>query len=231
MELYIIRHAESLNNANPVELRVEDPPLTELGRWQAERLAKRMQHLGLTRLFVSPFRRALETILPIRHVTDLVPEVWIDLHEQGGVMSGIDADSYAGRPGLARAEILDLLPEAILPEEIDHQGWWKCRPFEEVEEALQRAHRVARQVRERFAHAEERVALVSHGAFMSLLISAFVGLPDRGHDWFEDITNTAITKLTIMPAYTQFGLLNCVRHLPDEWVTGGDLRHFREREG
>jgi 2,3-bisphosphoglycerate-dependent phosphoglycerate mutase len=40
MQLYLIRHAESTNNAKPPRQRVEDPPITELGESQATHLAK-----------------------------------------------------------------------------------------------------------------------------------------------------------------------------------------------
>ena len=40
MELYLIRHAQSLNNALPAEDRVEDAPLTDIGHQQCSHLAK-----------------------------------------------------------------------------------------------------------------------------------------------------------------------------------------------
>ena len=58
MELFLIRHGQSLNNFQPQEQRVEDPPLTDLGRRQAELLAEWIESAGLTRLICSPFRRA-----------------------------------------------------------------------------------------------------------------------------------------------------------------------------
>ena len=61
MELYLIRHAQSLNNALPEEQRVEDPGLTELGLQQADCLGKWIGTLALTKVITSPFRRALET--------------------------------------------------------------------------------------------------------------------------------------------------------------------------
>ena len=84
MQLFLIRHAQSQNNALPEEQRVEDPGLTELGHRQAELLADWVPALNLTRLITSPFRRTLLTTEPIRRATSLIPEVRVDLHEQGG---------------------------------------------------------------------------------------------------------------------------------------------------
>ncbi len=89
VDLYLVRHAQSRNNAQPVELRVEDPALTDLGHEQARRLAERVTRLRLTKLFTSPFRRALQTAEHVRLATGLIPEVRIDLHEKGGCVSGV----------------------------------------------------------------------------------------------------------------------------------------------
>lgn len=227
MELYIIRHAESENNARPLEERVADPPLSEMGRRQAERLAPRIQHIQPTRLYVSPFRRALETMAPYMKIGEVMPEAWCDLHEQGGVMHGVSLETFEGWPGMTRDEMLAAFPAVQLPDDIDHRGWWKCRPYEPIERAVLRAERVAVRLREDFAHTDERVVLITHGLFMSLLISALMGLPWAGYDRFGDIANTAVTRFTVTREYNRLGLLNCVRHLPEEWITGADPRHFR----
>ena len=102
MDLYLIRHAQSLNNAQPPELRVEDPALTDLGHEQSRRLAEHVTSLRLTKLITSPFRRALQTAEHIRLATGLIPEVRIDLHETGGCVSGIAPPLMVGRPGMTR---------------------------------------------------------------------------------------------------------------------------------
>jgi 2,3-bisphosphoglycerate-dependent phosphoglycerate mutase len=48
MQLLLVRHAQSANNALPTELRVHDPGLTETGNLQAEHLADWLQTLPLT---------------------------------------------------------------------------------------------------------------------------------------------------------------------------------------
>ena len=58
MDLYLIRHAQSANNAQPESLRVPDPSLTGLGREQAHLLASSVASLGLTRLMTSTSARS-----------------------------------------------------------------------------------------------------------------------------------------------------------------------------
>jgi 2,3-bisphosphoglycerate-dependent phosphoglycerate mutase len=219
MELYVIRHAQSFNNANPAEKRVEDAPLTALGHQQAKYLAERMKIPGITRLFTSPFRRTLETTEYIKRGSGLIPEVWIDLHEQGGVISGTEMRSYAGRPGMSRAEIEDAFPGYQLPPEIDTEGWWKCKPFEALEEAQIRAERVAWQVIHRFAQIDEGIIFVSHGTFIQLLLGALFGVSVLERDWIGAVLNTAVTKLVITPRHTRLELFNCVCHLPTDLIS------------
>ena len=139
MELYIIRHAQSTNNAlADLRDRVRDPALTELGQRQAEIVAEhlasgtnlelsvgtteedtsvRQRHgYGLTRLYCSAMYRALQTAQPIGEALDLAPEVWIDIHEHGGIfLDHGEADGLVGYPGQTRSEILAEFPNYVLP--------------------------------------------------------------------------------------------------------------------
>ena len=61
MNLYLIRHGQSENNALDESLRVHDPGLTETGLTQVEYLGKWFSVRPLDVLVTSPFRRALLT--------------------------------------------------------------------------------------------------------------------------------------------------------------------------
>jgi len=227
MELYIVRHAESANNAGPLESRVEDPPLSPTGSQQAECLAGRLRHIKPERILVSPFRRTLETIAPYLAETDVVPEAWIDIHEVGGVVSGHEAGAYEGCPGMSRSGILAEYPAMILPDEIDESGWWKSKPLESKDLAAQRADRVADQIHGSIADTGLCTVLISHGMFMRLMISAVMGFSFDGHDRLEEIANTGVTRFTIKEKHAKLGLHNCVRHIPEDLITGMDITHLR----
>ena len=227
MELYIVRHAESANNAGPLVSRVEDPTLSPTGYQQAECLAGRLSHIKPERILVSPFRRTLETIAPYLSETDVVPEAWIDIHEAGGVVRGHEAGAYEGRPGMSRSEILTQYPAMILPDEIDESGWWKSKPFETAHLAAQRADRVADQIHGPIAGTGLCTVLISHGMFMRLMISAVMGFSYEGHDRLEEIANTGATRFTIRDKVVKLGLHNCVRHISEDQITGMDITHLR----
>ena len=230
MELYIIRHAESENNARPQEERTDDPTLSTLGYRQAEYLVNRIRHMRPTRILVSPFLRTLETIAPYMRETGQSAEAWIDLHEQGGVQAGAGNAEYEGRPGMKRSEIEGGFPGVRLGDEFDEEGWWKCRPWEDYESAQVRAEGVARKIHDDFGHTCERVVLITHGAFMRFLVGVILGTPGMGHDRIDWFANTSVTRFLITPSYTHLALMNCTRHLPETWITGTDSRPFHTGE-
>jgi len=213
VELFLIRHAQSLNNARPAELRVEDPELTQLGREQARRLGDYVQRLDLTRLITSPFRRALDTAHYIRQTTGLVPEVRIELHEKGGCVSGVAPPALVGRPGMTREQILSAYPGCNVEPCIDGAGWWRSQPYESVEAARVRADRLLAQARTQFASSHERVAFVTHGDFELLFLGTFHPLP------LVLVFNASITRVEITPDCTRLVEFNQVEHLPDEMLS------------
>lgn len=219
MELYLIRHAQSVNNALADEQRVEDPPLTEAGHKQAEFLAEWIVQAGLTRLISSPFRRALQTTEYIRRRTDLTPEIWVDLHEQGGCCSGYEAISYTGRPGLSASELQQEFPGYRLPPDIDGDGWWKSRPYERIDEAEQRAERLIECFHETFGGTQERVGFVMHGTFKRLLVGRMFGASVLEQNWLCDVYNSAVSKVIIPTGQPRLVFYNAIGHLPLDLVT------------
>jgi broad specificity phosphatase PhoE len=94
MRVYLIRHAESEENAlgrsgvrvsvrdfNEMLVRSTASPLTELGRRQAQGLVGRLAGARIERLYVSPFKRALMTADALARATGLTPQVLPELSE------------------------------------------------------------------------------------------------------------------------------------------------------
>ncbi|MBI2480542.1 MAG: histidine phosphatase family protein [Planctomycetia bacterium] len=213
MQLYLIRHAQSQNNALPEEERIEDPGLTELGRQQAEHLAKWIPLLRLTRLITSPFRRTLMTTEPIRRVTALIPEVRIDLHEQGGCYAGHDLSSKVGRPGMTRREIEAEFSGYRVADNIDGAGWWQSKPYETWEAARIRAARLLEETCREFAHTDERVAFVMHADIKRLFLSHLHADP------LDVPCNTSVTEIEFTTNSQRLRAFNQINHLPSRLVT------------
>ena len=235
MELYIIRHGQSTNNTlNDPRGRVCDPPLTELGRRQvalvAQHLASATSRMlwaaddsnrrgcGITRLYCSPMRRALETAQPIGRALGVVPEVWIDFHEFGGIYLDYRAPTgVVAYPGKTRSEILAEFPHYRLPEGITERGWWRGGR-EERAAFTERVARVAEVMRQ-WAADDEQVAIVSHGDFTNGLLHALFRLaPDRGVYYHH--LNTAITRIDFQgDGHLDVQYVNRVNHLPPELIS------------
>jgi 2,3-bisphosphoglycerate-dependent phosphoglycerate mutase len=218
MELYIIRHGQSANNItmlrDPYDRGHYDPPLTDLGWRQARAVAdyvanhtnidvwierppemrEVMKGFGITRLYCSPMRRALETCLPISEALEMQPEVWVDIHEHGGIYLEDGDGGITGYSGLTRAEMLAEFPQYILPPGVSEQGWWNPQDKnEDNERCMARAIRVARALRLQ-ANSPQRLALVTHGTFADRLLKALFNLLPSHEIGFNHY-NTGITRI------------------------------------
>jgi 2,3-bisphosphoglycerate-dependent phosphoglycerate mutase len=244
MELYIIRHGQSTNNViedvpGYESQRVSDPPLTELGQQQAEKVAEFIAttanpdqkiaqqaaslHLngggiGITHLYCSAMHRALQTARPIAKALRLQPEVWLDIHEQGGIFLQ-EEHGLVGYPGMTRTEIITSFPDYVIPESITDQGWWRVEDAcEDWSVTMGRAIRVAKALRER-ADNDERIAIISHGTFIDVLLKAlFNQLPSPRFFYYH--YNTAVTRLDFLPE-GRIGIryINRFDHLPPDMVS------------
>ena len=213
MPLLLIRHAQSINNSLPEDQRSDDPGLTELGREQARRLGERLSAWQPDRLLTSAFRRTLETTAAVAEASGVRPEVLVDVHEQGGCQAGPSPEVYQGRPGMTREQIVNEFGDWTLPEAIDEQGWWKCRGWERPDEAEVRARRVAAELVSEFADCATRVAVVTHGMFKPILVSALLGRPFVGNEWLGDLNNTSVSQLGLSAAGSTLDSYNDTAHL------------------
>lgn len=246
MEVYLIRHAQSVNNAlgDNQKDRVHDPPLTAVGHQQAQILAEYLatganlesfitsstgadkrntpSPYTFTQLYCSAMHRALQTSQPIRESLKITPEVWLDIHEIGGIFLEVDGVS-TGYGGRTRAQVEDEFEGYILPETLTDAGWWNTEDGQEQRiKGLSRALQVADILKKRAskeAHSGDKVALVSHGGFLDKLLKAFVErLPGDGY--FQWLYNTSISRVDIgMDGFVLVRYVNRVSHLPPELVT------------
>jgi 2,3-bisphosphoglycerate-dependent phosphoglycerate mutase len=240
MQLYFIRHAQSINNAlwdrtGSSKGRTIDPELTDLGHRQALRLAQFLCQtsrgsngngrdpqntagFGITHLYSSLMVRAVATGAAIARSLGLPLQAWTDLHEAGGIYREDDqTGQLVGLPGKDRAYFEANYPEMVLPDWLDDAGWWN-RPFEPPEERPLRARRVLAELLERHGGTQDRVAMVSHGELYNHLLTAISNLPQRNGLWFA-LNNTAITRIDFDEYGVIFVYMNRADFLPVEFIT------------
>ncbi len=242
MQFYYIRHAQSENNAlwletGTYEWRTEDPGLTPTGYEQARLLARHLGRgpleralpvaewnpqnidgFGITHLYCSLMVRAIATGTIVARALDLPLVAWTDLHEAGGL---VDLDNETGvrtgLPGPNRAFFESHYPDLVLPDSLGEEGWWN-RPYEEREQRRARGQRVLRELLDRHGGTDDRVAVISHGAFFFHLMNAILDLPPEPPVWFY-MENTAITRVNFSEEGTAVVYSNSTSHLPREMVT------------
>jgi len=159
--LILVRHGESVANAEGRFTRGPYEPLSPQGRAEALARARCLQaRHDPVALYTSPFVRALETAQLIGSVLGLEPVVVDALREQ-------DFGSLRGRP----YDALDRVTRA-------REGPWRFRPpgGETLEEVLQRAGPALDAIAEQ--HLGSEVVVVSHGGVMAALHAWSRGGPE-----------------------------------------------------
>jgi len=247
VELYIIRHGQSVNNAywdKEGFQDLPDPELTEVGKRQAKTLAEFLgenqerneipkwnsqnQHgFGLTHIYTSLMVRAASTATPIAESLGLPLVAWPEIHETGGIFSRTDGGLRAGLPGKPRSYFEKHYPGFSLPDELDEKGWWN-RPFEEREARRPRSERVWAELLERHGdkpgEPESRVAIVSHGGFFNYLLTSALGvhlkkLDERRNAFWMLMNNCAISHLDLVDRQVRVAYINRHEYLPDNLIT------------
>ena len=156
--IYLIRHGETEWAKSGQHTGRTDIPLTDAGREQAGFLLPIFDDVKFSRILSSPLQRALETA------------------KLSGLSSHVELEKdllewdYGEYEGLTTKQIRARAP-----------GWsvWthSCPNGETIEQVTQRADRVVALLRS----IEGNVAIFSHGHFLRVLVSRWIGLPaDHG---------------------------------------------------
>jgi probable phosphoglycerate mutase len=83
-EIWLVRHADCYQDL----VETLDPPLSNLGREQATRLAERVRRAQPSAVYSSPYRRAIETAKAISddvHVDERLVEMALEVNEDGSL--------------------------------------------------------------------------------------------------------------------------------------------------
>ncbi|MBN1933602.1 MAG: histidine phosphatase family protein [Anaerolineae bacterium] len=178
---------------------------------------RNLGHFGITHLYTSLMIRSVQTGTAISEALGLPLVAWLDAHETGGIfLEDSQTGEKQGLPGHNRAYFERYFPHLVLPDSLGEQGWWN-RPFEDYEQRPTRAKRFVQDLLARHGGSDDRVAVVSHGAFYNYMVWAILGLNRECGIWFA-MNNTALTRIDfgeeVRIAYT-----NRADFLPAELIT------------
>ncbi|HEY8863366.1 MAG TPA: histidine phosphatase family protein [Candidatus Dormibacteraeota bacterium] len=204
--MLLVRHGESTWN---VEHRIQgqlDPPLSEQGRRQAERVGRRLAGRRLVGFYSSDLKRAFETAQAIEAATGLEAEPTPGLRE-----------IYLGEwEGLHSEEVAQRYPDVWAKWSYEG-GDWDIVPGGEGASAF--AIRVAAALDAIFEHHEHGdVLVVTHGGVIQMMLNRVVGRTSHGLFLFK-IQNASITVIEKRRGRLIIGGVNDTSHLDTALVT------------
>jgi broad specificity phosphatase PhoE len=191
MQITLVRHGQSEANAGLTEHL--DSPLTELGRQQAAFTGDFLSRAGLTRAYVSPLRRALQTIAPFCELTHLRAEVYADICEYFNAKW----PGYRHFPGLTPQQITTDFPFAYFGETFPCSATWWPQELENDDLMYARAQRVRDALIDLYSGSGESILIVSHAETVGRLTEAFLRVPSISVEppWSD---NCGITRLRVL---------------------------------
>ncbi len=168
VELILIRHGrpERIDH----DPNGADPALTDLGRRQAQAMADFLATEPLTKIYVSPQRRAQETAEPLASQFGIDPVVVDGIAEFDlGHTHYIPGEE---RAPMSKEELRELVRDATAPEFVD-------RVRASTETIIS-------------AHHGERVAAVCHGGVISIILNDILGM---AIETYHNSSYTSVTRI------------------------------------
>ena len=249
MRLYLIRHAQSANNAaiaasggsDRAQGRCADPEITDIGHRQAELLAEHLAHpyaeprqhpfrpadtkgFDLTHIYCSLMTRSISTADYIARSHRLTLHALPDIFERHGLYEYDDLGNQLGVPGPGRDYFEQRFPSLGLPDSLNSEGWWN-RPVEEDSAFIERVSSVVNSIKNQRFDSDDCVALVAHGDFIDQFVNELMGVQRHEHNYRGDWSgnwsfhNTSISRIDFTGSAHTVVYLNRIDHLIPELIT------------
>jgi broad specificity phosphatase PhoE len=185
--VYLIRHAQSEGNVGPVFQGVQTP-LTELGRTQAGFMSNRLRALDCEVMIVSTARRAQETAEIIREKLDIKLEssdLFVERRRSTGQLGNSKLDP-------------SVLEIDRLVENNFHIPGYRHSDEENFDDLKVRAAAALQYLANR---SEERIAVITHGFFLRILVAYIVSGPELTGPECQRFIRTFHTENTGITAF------------------------------
>ena len=217
LELYIIRHGQSHGNIERItdglsHEELHDPRLTELGKNQAVACGERFKNTAFDAVYSSALLRAVETATeiikkqPIEKTLKVLPYL-----TEAGVSPEYSHSSFT--------EINKINKNAILADDIDPtQSLFYYNSTSDESDLFERAQKALEYIKSHQKQGE-KIAIVSHAAFITYLVFSLMGYKKECPLYDLDFKNTGVTKVTIYKKGTNkygdivFEYINDTSHL------------------
>ncbi len=218
LELYIIRHGESMGNIGyngrtdlSLTERV-DPVLSEKGLNQAIAAGKLLSEIKFDAVYSSALMRAVRTAGEI--IKKQSEEKNLFIHPVYTEM-GIPEEYHA----VSLDELRELCPTAVIADGVDANSKLMESTSGSDEKGLfERGARAVEYLRSKYKKGE-KVAVVSHAAFITYMVFYIMGFKEKVPAFDIDFNNTGITKVKFYKEGTNkygdivFEYINSTAHL------------------
>lgn len=202
MKLILSRHGQTIWNTHTRTQGRTDIPLTDLGRQQAEWLARRLAQQAVAAIYCSPLARAVETAEILCRNKDISPICTPLLMER-------DFGVWEGEP-------FSMLKEKY-PEQV---AQWDRNPYtytppeaEPLPAVRERVGAFLEELRDTYEK-EDTVVVVGHSIPLRLMIAELIGLPPRYlHNLRLD--NASYTEIRMGTRHQILYVFNDCTHLED----------------
>lgn len=195
MKIFLIRHGETVENAQRIIQGQSNSKLSEKGREQAKKVAGRLANEHIDAIISSPLERADLTAQEIarQHGLDIIYDERIS-ERKFGSFEGINADDYYDRmdkSGLPRHEFRPPGGESYL-------------------DMKNRIESFYRMLLEKYMN--KTVVVVAHGSLNRVFLSVVNHVSiEKAHDVRQD--NTCVNIIEIVGGNPVVRLVNCTEHL------------------
>lgn len=197
MIIYLIRHGQTVANAEKKFAGVWDVDLDETGIKQVESVAEKMKSIKLDAIYASPLIRALKTAQAISKHHNLSPQVMEALKEMNfGVWEGKSFE-----------EIKDSDPHRV------NQWFQDFERFQvpEGESLLEMYARTSRAfneiVKDYDVDSDSKIAIVAHGGVIQALLS-YLCYGDPSGYWRFGVDNCGVNKVEYVMGYPVIKAIN-----------------------
>ncbi|WP_372637146.1 histidine phosphatase family protein [Cohnella sp.] len=197
MELFLVRHGQSVGNTEP-DLDMPDSPLTAKGKEQAGLVARYLLNKGITAIYSSPLIRAMQSAQPLANLLGYPIHVMKALYE---VREGSPYE------GPSRQALTELVPEALFDDSIEEEGWI-CPGGDLPETSKLRAQAALHQLQ---LSGEERIAVFCHGMFNEYVIREALGIGSERIRFIQE--NTGVNHFIIHKQAIEVLKINDTVHL------------------
>jgi broad specificity phosphatase PhoE len=199
LEIDLVRHGESVFNRRGVVQGHTNSPLTELGVEQARRVGETLKARGIEAIYTSDLARAWETARIVGEIVGVEPMALAGIRE-------IKLGQWEARP-----------LEEIRSEDGEKLELWYTRPMEAdipgAEPLESFRERVLKALEEVVSiHQDGRVAVISHGGVLSVIISEVLGL-DLNNLWHFRLNNASLSRVVYGYLVPKLVLLNDTCHM------------------